>query len=90
MAVRIDPDQAAQLQQETQYRLEFVPLPDQEPLTLDAQLRHMTSESPEFQCDLGFQMVGLEADETGRNALRRIGRIINVYRRQHTACLANR
>ena len=63
-------------------------MPDQEPLILDAQLRHMTSSSPECQQDLGFQLVGLEADETGRNALRRIGRIITIYRRQNTVCLA--
>jgi c-di-GMP-binding flagellar brake protein YcgR len=66
-----------------QYKLEFVPLVGQEPLQLHVRLRHIT-DHPEKKnrCTLGFQTIGLEMNEEGRKTLRRIGRIINVYKRR--------
>lgn len=61
----------------------------QEPLCLQGRLRqaeelpegHETNQSGSMAL-LGFQLVGLEMSEEGRNTLRRIGRITNIYERQ--------
>ena len=66
----------------TQVELCFVPLPGQEPLQLQARFRHATGMPETGRIMLGFQTLGLEMDETGRSLLRRIGRIVNVYKRQ--------
>jgi len=66
----------------TQVELCFVPLPGQEPLQLQARFRHATEMPETGRYMLGFQMLGLEMDEPGKNLLRRIGRIVNVYKRQ--------
>ncbi|KPK77917.1 MAG: hypothetical protein AMJ79_01615 [Phycisphaerae bacterium SM23_30] len=59
----------------------FIPLPGQEPLQLQARFRHATELPETGRFMLGFQLLGLEMDEHGRNLLRRIGRIVNVYKR---------
>jgi c-di-GMP-binding flagellar brake protein YcgR len=66
-----------------QYELEFVPLPGQEVLKLQVRLRHITDHVEKKDwCVLGFQIIGLEMSEEGRKILRRIGRIVSVYKRR--------
>ena len=60
----------------------FVPLPGQEPVQLQARFRHATEMPETGRFMLGFQLLVLEMDEHGRSLLRRIGRIVNVYKRQ--------
>jgi len=82
LAVRVAKSQIPMLQDDQQVELRFVPLPQQEPLFLEARYRHTTQIPNSDELMMGFQIVGLEMTEQGRNTLRRIGRITNVYQRQ--------
>ena len=70
------------IQEGDQLELEFLPLPDQEPLRLQGRFRHATDMPDGRNALLGFQLLGLEISEEGRMLLRRISRIVNVYQRQ--------
>ena len=65
-----------------QCQLSFVPLPGQEPIVLQARYRHTTDANHDGYTLVGFQFVGLELTEQGRNTLHRIGRITTVYERR--------
>lgn len=64
-----------------QFEVCFVPLSGQQSLILQARFRHATDLSESGMVMLGFQIVGMEMSEEGRNMLRRISRIVNVYQR---------
>jgi len=65
-----------------QFEASFIPLPQQNPLILQVRFRHTTDISGTDRVMMGFQLVGMEMSEYGREMLRRIGRIVNVYQRQ--------
>ncbi len=66
-----------------QCELQFVALPGQEPIIAHARYRHATNNDQAVQPVLGFQFIGLELSEQGRNTLRRIGRVVTVYGRRN-------
>ncbi|MCF7957659.1 MAG: PilZ domain-containing protein [Phycisphaerae bacterium] len=66
-----------------QCELQFVALPGQEPIIAHARYRHTTHTEQDAQPFLGFQFIGLELSEQGRNTLRRIGRVTTVYDRRN-------
>jgi c-di-GMP-binding flagellar brake protein YcgR len=82
MGLKMGKTQLPALVEGQQVDLEFVPLPDQEPLRLQGRFRHATDAPEAGQSLLGFQLVGLEMSEEGRQILRRIGRIASLYQRQ--------
>jgi len=86
LSIRMPSGRDPQLQENQQVHMEFVPLPDQPSLCVDARFRHATQLPDDDAITLGFQLVGLEMCEQGRNALRRIGRVISVYQRRRQFC----
>ena len=82
MAIIAGTDETAQLAENEPLSLQFVPLPGQEPICVDARLRHVTSQDQTGRTVLGIQFVGLDAHEEGRATLRRISRAVSVYLRR--------
>ena len=82
MAVQMDNSDAAVLQDDQQFVLEFVPLMDQGSIQVPGRVRHTTASSAGDQSLVGIQFMGLDASEEGRNTLRRLGRIVNMFQRQ--------
>jgi c-di-GMP-binding flagellar brake protein YcgR len=66
----------------TQYKMEFTPLPGQEPLQLQVRFRQTCKAPDGHNVRFGFQIVGLEMTQTGRDTLRRIGRVVHLFERQ--------
>jgi c-di-GMP-binding flagellar brake protein YcgR len=64
-----------------QFEACFTPLPNQELMLIQARFRHASDISESNMVMLGFQIVGMEMSEEGRNMLRRISRIVNVFQR---------
>ena len=87
LAIKVSKSQVPMIQDDQQVQLRFVPLPQQEPLFLEARYRHTTQTQNSDELVMGFQIVGLEMTEQGRNNLRRISRIVNVYQRQQKISL---
>lgn len=75
--------QAPLWQEGQQCRLQFVPMPGEEPLCLEASFRHATEADQNDNAIMGFQFVGLEMTEQGRSTLRRLGSIVRIYQQQH-------
>ena len=71
------------LQANEPIELVFTPMPDSEPLHLQARFRHVSnSPDDETMAMLGLQLMGLEMTEEGRATLRQISRVLNLYQRQ--------
>lgn len=81
MAVEMPTSDAASLQDDQQSVLEFVPLMDQGSLQVPGRVRHTTVLPQGDKSLVGIQFVGLDANEDGRNTLRRLGRIVNMFQR---------
>jgi len=81
--VSIETDQIPLWQENCSCYVQFFPLPDQDPLLLQARFRYVSQVDSPRQHQVGFQFVGLEADEKGRNLLRRIARVVGVYQRRN-------
>ena len=58
---------------------EFEPKDGTEPLRLNAQIRNILPTADEGYICLGLQMVGLEADEKGRELLKRLCDVVEYY-----------
>ncbi len=63
-------------------QVQFTPLPGQESVIAQGRYRHSTHLDADSNL-VGFQFVGLELTEEGRNIMRRLGRVVNVYQRQN-------
>lgn len=70
------------LQEDQQVYMQFVPLPGQEPICVEARFRHATVDKDKGKAILGFQILGLEVNEQSRATMRRIGRIVQLYERR--------
>jgi len=64
-----------------QFLIRFIPLPQQQPLEVQARLRHVVPAAQPDRVMTGWQILGLEMTDEGRRRLRRIGRIVGVYER---------
>ncbi len=82
LGVKINKDAAVDLNEGDQFKLTFVPMSGQDPIEINSRFRHATNTDDPNEAMLGFQIIGQEMDEIGRNVLRRIGRIVNLYQRQ--------
>ncbi len=92
LGVSIPSPATAGLVENEQYNISFIPLPKQSPIQLSVRLRHITAGEDPGRSFVGFQIVGMEMSESGRNTLRRISRILGVYKRmnpqtRHDDCL---
>jgi hypothetical protein len=59
--------------------MRFTPLPYEEPLLLNAQIRAMLPTADGESICLGLQMVGLEASSQGREVLSRLVGVVEQY-----------
>jgi len=82
IGVTINAAEFPELQESEQITLEFMPLPDQKPIVVDARFRHGSPADQAGKAVLGFQFIGLEISEEGRAILRRISRAVGVYLRK--------
>lgn len=63
--------------------VQFVPLPNQEPVIAQARFRHATPMGTSNTAMLGFQFIGLELTKEGRGLLRRFNQIVIAYNREN-------
>jgi c-di-GMP-binding flagellar brake protein YcgR len=82
LGVRIDRGKIASLSEGDQLELRFVPMANQNELLVHVRFRHASDSEQPDQALLGFQLIGQEMNEKGRNTLRRIGRVVHLYQRQ--------
>ena len=67
-----------------QFIVQFVPFEGHEPLCLNTRYRHATDPAPAAdESVLGFQILGLEINEEGRQLLRRLSRVVGVFQRRN-------
>lgn len=59
--------------------LRFTPLPYEEPLTFNAQVRTILPTADEKRVCLGLQIVGLEVSSDGRSVLKRLCNVVEQY-----------
>lgn len=59
--------------------LTFTPMPYEEPLMFDAQIRNILPTADEKSMCLGLQIVGLEANSQGQQILSRLVRVVEQY-----------
>ena len=58
---------------------QFVPLPNEKPLLIEGQIRHIAKTADEKFVCVGLQTIGLEASVDGRKTLKRLGDIVEEY-----------
>jgi len=89
LSVTCHPATASRLNENDQFLCRFVPFPDQDELAFHVRIRHVThSQSPELTT-VGWQIIGIEMNEEGRNTLNRLARIVAIYHRQKLLAPAN-
>ena len=59
--------------------LQFTPMPHQQPIQLEAQVRHIAPTADGTQLCLGLQVIGLEATIEGREMLHRLCDVVKTY-----------
>jgi len=77
--VAIAGDQKAHIRKGQYVSMRFTPLPYEQPLLLNAQIRAMLPTADGESICLGLQMVGLEASSQGRDVLSRLVGIVEQY-----------
>jgi len=82
LGIKMDRSQIDPLRVGDQFQLRFVPMANQNEITVNVRFRHVSELDRTDQVVLGFQLIGQEMSEKGRSALRRIGRIVHLYQRQ--------
>lgn len=82
MALQMASSDAASLHDDQRFVLEFVPLIDQGSLQVPGRVRHATPIANSDRSMVGIQFMGLDTSEEGRNTLRRLGRIVNMFQRK--------
>lgn len=79
----IDAAQGPDLEKGQFLGLRFTPLPNETPLTFNAQIRNVVSTADGKSLSLGLQMVGLEASPEGRLVLSRLVGVVDEYYRMN-------
>jgi len=83
LGIRAISDSITTIEEDEQFTLEFIPLEGQEPLSVTCRFRHAFEvEGCPDKSMMGFQILGLEVNESGLRTLRRISRIVAVFLRQ--------
>jgi c-di-GMP-binding flagellar brake protein YcgR len=60
--------------------LKFTPMSYQKPIILEAQIRHIAETADSKRLCIGVEFLGLEASKEGREKLRRIVSVTNIYK----------
>ena len=84
LGVTVSQSEMPEIEEDQQFEMRFVPLESQEEICVQARFRHATDQPEDESFMLGFHIIGLEMTEQGRNILRRISRVVNLYQRQKT------
>ncbi len=83
IGVVVTNDQQPELGENEIHQVSFKPMADQRPIEVEVRFRHADMIEGTDRVMLGFQLLGLEATEEGRQVIRRIGRIVSVYERKN-------
>jgi c-di-GMP-binding flagellar brake protein YcgR len=59
--------------------VQFTPMPYEQPIQLEAQVRHMAPTADNAALCLGLQVIGLEATAEGREMLQRVCEVVKTY-----------
>ena len=59
--------------------IHFTPMPFEQPVQIEAQVRHIAPTANGSQLCLGLQVIGLEATSDGREMLHRVCRVVKTY-----------
>ena len=82
LALKMDPKDQPELEDNEQLTLRFAPLEKQKAVCVDARFRHSTDKDQAGGQMLGLQFMGMDATEEGRASLRRISRAVGIFQRQ--------
>ena len=59
--------------------IKFTPMPKSRPMILEGQIRHIAKTADEQALCLGIQIIGLEASQEGREKLKQLVEIVDIY-----------
>jgi c-di-GMP-binding flagellar brake protein YcgR len=79
LQIGIDHDQKPNFRQGQLVGLHFTPLPYEQPIQIEAQVRHIAPTVDGSQLCLGLQVIGLEATAEGREMLHRLCNVVKTY-----------
>ena len=79
LGVTVATNELPYLKLDEQFRVSFVPLPQQEPLLFRVRFRHATEMSETDRFLLGFQIADLEISKNGLEILHRIEGVVNTF-----------
>lgn len=79
LQVCVDLEQKPNFREGQLVGLQFTPMPYQQPVQIEAQVRHIAPTADGQQLCLGLQVIGLEATVEGREMLHRLCEVVKTY-----------